>query len=422
MADEEWPVDMGEVDVKTSDRSNSITQSTISRSQPLTNVKRGRPRLGPSSLPQGVSETSGKWRVRVFYQSSQRDIGTFQTLEQATLANEIARSMIKKDRNLQLSAEDCERNFKLAKEAALASVPNNEMCSESTKPAARKLPPGVHETPNGTWQVRVWYQGRQPCIGTFPTLEQATTANEIARNMLKKDKGLQLSAEECERNVKLAREAALADVPDIFSSSGRGSVSDLEVDVCRDDDLEGGVSTHGRKRKLSRKMADALLDSEAEKKETIDQPLKKRQKETPKPSHEPGNDSKTTICTIVHNKQTFVAKICGHEGCTNVVTTGEVCVKHGAKCSHGNCMNLARRDGVCYEHGATRISRRFCEFEGCKNISVKGGLCKRHGAKVTVRICCVEGCTNQAHGKGGVCKRHGNPSSIRRCIVEGCNN
>lgn len=336
LTDEEWPVDMGEMEVKNSYSSNAIT----SLRPGLPNVKRGRGRPKKAKRPKKSKKSSS-------------------------------------------------------------------------------LPPGVHETSVGNYHVQVYYQGSNRSIGTFQSLESATLANEIARNMLKKVKGLQLSFEECEQNVKLAKEAALADVPDIFSSSGCRP-KNLEVNDCHDN-LEG-VNRNGRKRKLSRKMADALLDSEAEKKETIDQPQKKRQKETLKPTHGPGNDSKTTICTIVHNKQTFVAKICSHEGCTNVVTTGEVCVKHGARCSHGNCMNLARRDGVCYEHGATRISRRFCEFEGCKNISVKGGLCKRHGAKVTVRICCFEGCTNQAHGKGGVCKRHGNPSSIRRCIVEGCNN
>ena len=47
------------------------------------------------------------------------------------------------------------------------------------------------------------YAWTERCIGTFSTL-----ANEIARDMLDKDYGLQLSYEECERNFKLAKEAA----------------------------------------------------------------------------------------------------------------------------------------------------------------------------------------------------------------------
>ena len=98
---------------------------------------------------------------------------------------------------------------------------------ESEISSTNSLPNGVYETPNGTWQVRVWYQGRQPCIGTFQTLEQATLANEIARGMLNKDKGLQLSAEECERNFKLAKEVTLADVPDTSKPSARRSAKDV---------------------------------------------------------------------------------------------------------------------------------------------------------------------------------------------------
>jgi len=76
-----------------------------------------------SSLPRGVSkQEAGNYRVIIWYQGKDRSIGTFQTLEQATLANEIARGVLKKDKGLKLSAEESERNFKLAKEAALKKV------------------------------------------------------------------------------------------------------------------------------------------------------------------------------------------------------------------------------------------------------------------------------------------------------------
>ena len=63
-------------------------------------------------------------------------------MDQATLANEIARSMLKKDKGLQLSTEDSERNFKIAKEAALASVPARKPALASKK----KLKQGVRIT------------------------------------------------------------------------------------------------------------------------------------------------------------------------------------------------------------------------------------------------------------------------------------
>ena len=85
-----------------------------------------------------------------------------------------------KDKGLQLSAKERERNFKLAKEAAFTTaMPDRK----------KKLPKGVRETISGSWEVRVRYQSSQRYIGTFRTLEQATLANEIARNIFKKDEG-----------------------------------------------------------------------------------------------------------------------------------------------------------------------------------------------------------------------------------------
>ena len=86
--------------------------------------------------------------------------------------------------------------------------------SQSGSPSAifpshkRKPPKGVYETTAGNYQVRLYYQSSLQYIGTFQTLKQATLAHEIAWSMLKKDEGLQLTTEECERNIKLAKEAA----------------------------------------------------------------------------------------------------------------------------------------------------------------------------------------------------------------------
>jgi len=316
LTDEEWPVDMGE-------GSNFIT------------------------LPQGVRETvTGSWEVRVYYQSSLQYIGTFQTLEQATLANEIARSMFKKDEGLELSDEECQRNIKLAKEAASAScikrgrgrpkkanqtlpvvlvkpghdlevndrrgdldggvstngrkrklsrkmadaldpeaekkqpiksiqqsdlsakkrqkkTPNatDKPGNESKTSVAYKLPQGVYETPNGTWQVRVWYQSSQRTIGTFPTLELATLANEIARNMLKKDKGLQLSAEEYERSFEQAKEAALTTAMPDFKSSKRVKPNEPlnDIDKKRVNTAIEAVTTYGVGVDMQTKLAAAVL-------------------------------------------------------------------------------------------------------------------------------------------------------------------
>ena len=98
----------------------------------------------------------------------------------------------------------------------------------------RNLPTGVYELPSGSWQVQVRYQGKQRYIGKFPTLEQATLANGIAQSMFKKDEGLELSAEECQRNIKLAKEAATASC--IKRGRGRPTKSKQTVPVFQEND------------------------------------------------------------------------------------------------------------------------------------------------------------------------------------------
>ena len=171
----------------------------------------------PSKKKTFPTTSAGNYQVLIYYQGTQRYIGTFQTLEQATTANDIARGMLEKDKGLRLSSEECERNVKLAKEAALADVPDQPWTSGLSNPQ------GVTDKANGSWQVRVWYQSSLQYIGTFKSLESAILANEIAWSMLDKDKELQLSAEDCERNFKLAKEAALTiAMPDRQKKSPEG--------------------------------------------------------------------------------------------------------------------------------------------------------------------------------------------------------
>lgn len=324
----------------------------------MTGVKRGRgrPRKGKGSkLPQGVSETFGKYKVEIYYQGRQRYIGIFLTLEQATLANEIARNMIEKDKGLQLSAEECERNLKLAKEAAFTTaMPDRK----------KKLPKGVRETISGSWEVRVRYQSSQRYIGTFRTLEQATLANEIARNIFKKDEGLQLPAEECERNIKLAREAVLADVH-AKRSKGRQKKTKktvYEETVIRDSSKEepsenrdGGLSRHGRKQKLSKKKVDSLDIDEEIKSSGCCQPTPTKRKRAGRP-----RSTKSVSVSVVRDY-----RLCSIAGCT----------KH------------AQKGGVCCLHGG-KVTRRLCTYKGsgigadgqCPNVVKRGGLCRRHGA------------------------------------------
>lgn len=195
---------------------------------------------------------------------------------------------------------------KLADSLKLVAKKKQPIIDDESKksPTARALPQGVCETPNGTWRVQVYYQSCLQYIGTFQTLEQATLANEIARGMLKKDKGLRLSPEECEQNVKQAKEAASASCAKRgqgrpkkaktnekkgTAKRGRGhpkKVNSTPPAGTHHSDANRGVSVHGRNRKLSKKKADTL-DFAAEKK----QPAKKTR-----------NDQKHTAATKQHTE------------------------------------------------------------------------------------------------------------------------
>ena len=75
-------------------------------------------------------------------------------------------------------------------------------------------------------KISFLYHGKQPTIGTFPTLEQATLANKVAREMLQSTKDSALTEVQIEQNVKLAKEAASKAVSEMYPS--RGSRDDDE--------------------------------------------------------------------------------------------------------------------------------------------------------------------------------------------------
>jgi len=270
-------------------------------------------------LPKGVHELlSGNWQVLVYHQGRQRSIGTFQTLEQATLAREIARNMIEKDKGLQLSPEECERNFKLAKEAAWADSSDDKLQKKAKQTVYEeerksKLQKGVAERSNGTWQVQMEYQGRRRYIGTFPTLEQACLASDTARNMLEKDQALKLSAEECERKFKLAKDAAR-------NVENRSSIKPHDSDSTKEpsENRDGGLSRHGRKRKLSKKKVDSLDIDEDIRSIGYCQPTSTKRKRAGRP-----RSTKSASVSVAKDY-----RLCSIAGCTKHAQKGGVCCLH----------------------------------------------------------------------------------------------
>ncbi len=98
-----------------------------------------------------------------------------------------------------------------------------------------------------------------------------------------------------------------------------------------------------------------------------------------------------------------VRRKCTHDGCTNRVVQGGVCIQHGAKrkiCGYEGCTKHVKKAGMCSTHGP---ARKRCEFEGCGKVAVQGGRCIAHGAKK--RLCSFENCEKQAI-LSGMCKKH----------------
>eukprot|EP00581_Thalassiosira_minuscula_P016847 CAMPEP_0183732530 /NCGR_PEP_ID=MMETSP0737-20130205/38657_1 /TAXON_ID=385413 /ORGANISM="Thalassiosira miniscula, Strain CCMP1093" /LENGTH=934 /DNA_ID=CAMNT_0025965559 /DNA_START=410 /DNA_END=3214 /DNA_ORIENTATION=- len=86
--------------------------------------------------------------------------------------------------------------------------------TEKEKKLAEATLRGVTMRPSKKWQAQLYYAGKSRYIGVFDSKEKASLAYEIAREVLKTDKGEDgpANAEETDRNVALARKAAFAGV------------------------------------------------------------------------------------------------------------------------------------------------------------------------------------------------------------------
>jgi len=108
---------------------------------------------------------SGNYEVGIVYQGKRRSIGTFNTLDDAILANKVARGMLKAESG-QLSAEQAARNVQSAKDAIKAagvvnnatpgrprSIINNGTPVKEKKSTNRQLPDGTFARPRGAGKV-----------------------------------------------------------------------------------------------------------------------------------------------------------------------------------------------------------------------------------------------------------------------------
>jgi hypothetical protein len=108
-------------------------------------------------------------------------------------------------RNAELSTDQIEANITLAKKVAREAVYGEESDSETGFDFRNT---GVRQAPSGNWSVQIKYYGSQRSIGTFDTQDEAALANEAARRILEPTRNAELSTEQIEANVTLAKEAA----------------------------------------------------------------------------------------------------------------------------------------------------------------------------------------------------------------------
>jgi len=139
------------------------------------------------SLPMGVRHMpSGNYEVGIVYQGKRRSIGTFNTLDDAVLANEVARGMLKAESG-QLSAEQAARNVQSAKDAIKASgvvtnttpgrprsiINNNTPVKEKKKGTRRQH--GTFARPRGAGKVGFEWDYTRGVWAEISGFEQSST-------------------------------------------------------------------------------------------------------------------------------------------------------------------------------------------------------------------------------------------------------
>ena len=165
-------------------------------------------------LPQGVCKVkSGKFQSQIGWGYTQRYIGTFEAPEQASAAYMYMSA--KKDLDAAklwaLNADEVTAAFDAAKAKALESV--GGVAQKKKKGSEQHLPKGVWKVKKtGKFQTKIRWGGKQRYIGTFDSLEQASTAYLSVRKDLEDTKQSGFSADEADVAFDSAKKKALGRV------------------------------------------------------------------------------------------------------------------------------------------------------------------------------------------------------------------
>ena len=191
----------------------SSKKREINRAKAATTAKKKFKAAPDQELPQGVCKVkSGKFQSQIGWGYTQRYIGTFEAPEQASAAYMYMSA--KKDLDAakvwSLNADEATAAFDAAKAKALESV--GGVAQKKKKRSEQHLPKGVWKVKTGKFQTKIRWGGKQRYIGTFHSLEQASTAYLSVRKDLEDTKQSGFSADEANAAFYAAKKKALGRV------------------------------------------------------------------------------------------------------------------------------------------------------------------------------------------------------------------
>ena len=191
----------------------SSKKRETNRAKAATTAKKKFKAAPDQELPQGVCKVkSGKFQSQIGWGYTQRYIGTFEAPEQASAAYMYmsARKDLDAAKVWALNADEATAAFDAAKAKALESV--GGVAQKKKKRSEQHLPKGVWKVKTGKFQTKIRWGGKQRYIGTFHSLEQASTAYLSVRKDLEDTKQSGFSADEANAAFYAAKKKALGRV------------------------------------------------------------------------------------------------------------------------------------------------------------------------------------------------------------------
>ena len=124
-----------------------------------------------------TKKPSGKFTSAIWWGGKGRNIGTFDTPEQASAAMMSVKNDLDQAKLSAIGTDEADAIFDAVKTKAVGAV-------GASVPERRELPTGVGKLPSGRFQARIKFGGKNRYIGTFDTPEQASAAYISARKDL----------------------------------------------------------------------------------------------------------------------------------------------------------------------------------------------------------------------------------------------